>query len=459
MKKLLIINLILALCMTWFAAAEEIERETYVPEHYEYTLLEDDTAEIIDYNGDESNLVIPDQLDGYPVTAVGDWAFSNCVSLTSVTIPDGVTKIGSNPFEDCMSLTDINVSPDHPYLAIIDGVLFSKPDKRLVCYPCAFTAETYAIPQGIRVIGDYAFSDCYSLVGVTIPDGVTSIGKSAFSDCYSLAGVTIPDGVTSIGKFAFSNCDSLISVIIPDSVTTLGDEAFFLCSSLTGVTIGQGVKEIERNPFVGCTALTEINVSPNHPYLATIDGVLFSKPDKRLICYPCAFTAETYAIPKGIRVIGNYAFSDCYSLAGVTIPDGVTAIGESAFGWCMSLTSVTIPDSVTAIGDDAFEFCYSLTSVTIPDNVTEIGSNPFADCIALTEINVSPAHLYLAVIDGVLFSTPDQRLICYPCAFTEEIYAIPQGIRIIGDYAFCDCYSLTSVTIPDNQRPSGRRWT
>lgn len=103
-----------------------------------------------------------------------------------------------------------------------------------------------------------------------------------------------------------------------------------------------------------------IRISPDHPSLAVIDGVLFYKPKKCLITYPCAKADSSYTVPRGIQSIGDDAFCDCSNLKSVSIPDSVTSIGNNAFYWCSSLTSVSIPDSVTSIGNKAFEGCPNL---------------------------------------------------------------------------------------------------
>ena len=397
MKKLLIALLILLPALFVLAPAEAAG-ETFTSGDFEYILLEDGTAQITDYTGAAEALEIPAELDGHAVTGIGDRAFAFCGSLTAVTIPDSVTDIGANPFAFCDALEEIAVSADHPSLAVVDGVLFSRPDMRLVSYPSAFTAGTYAIPQGTRIIGDYAFPTCYRLTSVTIPKGVTDIGDFAFYGCISLASMTIPESVTVIGAFAFYTCASLTSVTIPEGVSAIGDGAFYDCESLTTVTLPDSLTDIGINPFAGCHALEEIIVSPDHSCLTIIDGALISSPDMRLICDPRAFTAETYAIPRGIRIIGDSAFSDCGNLTSVTIPEGVTAIGKGAFFHCGSLTAVTIPDGVTAIGDNAFDDCESLTSATVPDSVTAIGENAFYGCpdLILTVGRGSYAEEYCA---------------------------------------------------------------
>ena len=260
------------------------------------------------------------------VTSIGNGAFSSCRSLTSVMIPNSVTSIGNGAFSYCSSLTDINVDPDNKDWCSVDGVLFSKDRKTLAAFPGGRTGE-YQWPDGVTSIGDCAFYGCSSLTSVTLPNSVTSIGVGAFYGCSSLTSVTIPNSVTSIGVGAFEYCSSLTSVTIPNSVTSIGDSAFAFCSSLTSVTI-----------------------------------------------------------PSSVTSIGDWAFSDCSSLTSVTIPSSVTSIGDSAFAFCSSLTSVTIPNSVTSIGNYAFEYCSSLTSVTIPSSVTSIGEYAFSNCSSLKDV-------------------------------------------------------------------------
>ena len=155
-------------------------------------------------------------------------------------------------------------------------------------------------------------------------------------------------------------------------------------------------------------------------------------------------------IEKGVTSIGDYAFEGCRSLTSVTIPDSVTSIGGYAFYLCTSLTSVTIPNSVTSIGNDAFWNCTSLASVTIPDGVTSIGYSAFNDCTSLTSINVEKNNINYSSVNGVLFDRNQNELICYPAGKNDKIYEIPNSVTSIGNYAFCSCTSLTSITIPDS---------
>ena len=229
---------------------EEMEKLTCGD--YTYVLLENGGARITGYDGDDAELTVPDELDGYPVqeigenafsfcnsltsvilpdslSSIGDDAFSRCSFLTSITLPDSLTSIGGNPFSGCSSLVKIDVSPDNPVFAQTDGVLYEKATKTLICYPAGKAGDSFAVPDGILVIGDDAFSFCNSLTSITLPDGLASIGDFAFSGCYSLTSVTLPDGLTSIGDLAFFYCSSLTSVTLPDSLTSIGYFAFMGC--------------------------------------------------------------------------------------------------------------------------------------------------------------------------------------------------------------------------------------
>ena len=387
MKYLLKTALCLLLCALLSLPALAKEGEELTCGDYIYVLLEDGGARITGYYGEDAELTIPAELDGHAVreigeeafrdcdlttvtlpeglTSIGDSAFYSCNSLTAVTLPEGLTSIGTNPFSSCDSLAKIDVSPDHPVFARIDGVLYEKATKTLICYPAGKAGDSFAVPDGILAIGDGAFSDCSSLTTITLPDGLTSIGNGAFSGCSSLTSVTLPEGLTSIGERAFQWCESLTTITLPDGLTSIGDDAFSFCFSLTTVTLPKGLTSIGTNPFISCDSLEKIDVSPDHPVFEQIDGVLYEKATKTLISYPAGKEGDSFAVPDGILTIGDRAFSGCSSLTTVTLPEGLTSIGDSAFSNCSSLTSVTLPDSLTSIGVGAFEDCPETLTLTV----------------------------------------------------------------------------------------------
>ena len=358
-------------------------------------------------------LVIPNTIDGNPVTSIGDEAFL-FTSLTSITIPDSVTSIGYGAFAFC-GLTSIT------------------------------------IPDGVTSIGVVAFYECGSLSRITIPDSVTSIGGGAFVRCDSLTSITIPDGVTSIGEAAFAGCLRLksinvtnrnvnftdvngvlfdaemelllaypagkndLSYNIPNSVTSIGVSAFEGCTvvnecpNLTSITIPDSVTSIGDAAFLGCYSLTSIRFQGVAP---TMGSSVFSGVSAGAQAYVWNEFADSFGgfgntweglavaiqIPPSLADLtytttnDKVTITDCDEAATgeLVIPptiegNPVTSIGDFAFAACRSLTRITIPDSVTSIGDEAFLFT-SLTSITIGSGVTSIGDYAFYDCTSLTSI-------------------------------------------------------------------------
>ena len=190
------------------------------------------------------SITIPDS-----VTSIGNLAFNGCASLESITIPNSVTSIGYNAFSGCTNLS-FNEYENGKYLGTNDNPYFALIEP-ITEY---FTEFTFA--SGVKII-DNAFYGCTSLKSITLPNSVTSIGNLAFTGCTSLKSITIPNSVTSIGDWAFSGCTSLESITIPNSVTSVGYNAFSGCTSLESITLPDSVTAIGTEAFSG-SALTDV---------------------------------------------------------------------------------------------------------------------------------------------------------------------------------------------------------
>ena len=207
-----------------------------------------------------ASVTIPDS-----VASIGVYAFCGCTSLKSVTIPDSVTSIGDYAFGFCTSLTGIWVDGGSShYFSDASGVLFNKDKTVLAQCPGAFSGS-YVIPDGVTSINDAAFVNCTSLTSVTIPDGVTNIGYEVFAGCTSLANMVLPNGVTRIGAEAFEWCTSMKNITIPDGVMSIGYDAFLNCKSLTNVYF-TGTEEAWNGITIdgGNDALKNANIHYNY---------------------------------------------------------------------------------------------------------------------------------------------------------------------------------------------------
>ena len=316
------------------------------------------------------------------------------------------------------------------------------------------------IPNSVTIIRSHAFDGCSSLTSVTIGKSVKSIEESAFYGCSSLTSVTINSDIIVSEDYEYDSNISHIfgsqvtEYIIGNHVKGIGSNAFRDCSSLTSVTIGESVTSIGKDAFYGCSSLTKNNYTGD---IAGWCNIKFGNYSANPMRYSHNFyindqEIKDLVIPNSVTSIGYAAFVSYSSLTSVTIGDGVTSIGECAFHYCSSLTSVTIGESVTSIGASAFERCSALTSVTIGESVTSIGEYAFYGCSSLTKTN------YTGDIAGwcnIEFGYYDTNPMYYSHNFyinDQEIkdLVIPNNVTSIGEWAFYNCSSLTSVTIGES---------
>jgi hypothetical protein len=454
---------------------------------------------------------------GTNVVSIGNSAFK-WSGLTNVTIPASVTTIGDTAFGGT-SLIGISVNTNNPVFASVAGVLFSKDLNALVQYPPANPASSYEIPATVTSIADFAFGSSYLLQAITvdsnnfayvsvggvlfnksmtelvqypmgstatsyaIPDGVSSLSQYAFWACYNLANIEFPSSITSIGFDAFEN-SSFTNVTFSAGLTNIASWAFYDCTSLTSVyfkgdapsadctvfqgdpvtvyyqlgttgwsntfacvsVVGWSTNSISfmADPINGPPPLlvqftspdvdnhgstitnwnwnfgdgSAANVrSPSHAYnnsgtfnpsfIATNSqgvAVIGSGP-QIVVSWPFTFTTNNGTITITRYIGTNTALIIPSTINGLP----VIAVGDRAFV-NSSITSVTIPNSVTSIGSGAFEWS-GLSDVTIPNSVTNIGNYAFYGC-----------SLQNATIES----------------------------GAIGDYAFYDCIGLTNVTLGTN---------
>ena len=242
------------------------------------------TGTIKKYNGNDAVVNIPSEINGTPVTTIGNAAFRDS-SVTSVTIPASVTEIGANAFAGCTNLTSVTYGGDWSNLTIQSGNPAVQDAANAPLFYFEFTPDNTAV-----IVTNYKYNG--AAADVTIPSRyqgkpVTTIGHAAFFNS-AVTSVTIPDSVTSISDEAFINCPKLTNISIPNSVTYIGFSAFSSCTSLKSITLPSSLSFISGALFLGCSQLTTIH------------------------------------IPVSVTSIGNNAFADCPSLMTVTYPGSKT---------------------------------------------------------------------------------------------------------------------------------------
>ena len=345
-------------------------------------------------------IIIPDEIDGYPVTSIDQFAFKNCDSITSVKIGENVTVIKRQAFTSC---------------DLLENVLF---------------------PDSLESLWSETFNNCPNLTEIEIPKSVKSIGFGSFfntnietvyyqgtrDDWSEISlGSGVGDSLNEVGldraaiifeedplvikkgDFTFEIIDGKAKLIecypgqgtieIPPEVcrypvTEIAEESLQIYNDDCYLSIPSSVTNISEFAFVWADSIATITVSPDNPnYMSDEQGVLYNKDKTVLIKCPKKTTITSYAIPKGVVKVSAHAFNGCTALTEITFPDSVTIIGQGAFYWCTNLKEVEIPSRITVIEAFVFAECMSLEKIAIPDGVTHIEVAALQNC-NFTEISI-----------------------------------------------------------------------
>ena len=412
------------------ASAETFGDLTYTVADGEITITGcDDSA---------TDVVIPENIGDYPVTAIGDGAFANHNSITSVTIPESVAQIGSFAFDSCQGLTSITI-PDS--VTSVGQDAFRDCTSLEKVYWNTNNADNSANYYAI-----FSYTEHCDGFDVIFGNNVTVIPGNVFSGT-PVKTVSFLGDVTVISDNAFRSCEMLTEITLPTTVTTIGNNAFNYCTALESITIPESVSFIGEYAFTHCDALTEINWNTDKIGDFTTAPILFSDSAP-------ATTEVNLVIGNNVTHIPAYLFYTFNNLKTVTFSDSVKSIGNSAFFGCNNLTEITLPDSLTSIGNIAFFGCNSITTVTIPASVTSIGDGAFANCNGLQKVYWNADKITALSDEGGIFYdsgnnesglsiifgdsvTTVPAYFAYHCNYLKNVI-LSDSVKRIGDYAFTE---------------------
>lgn len=418
------------------------------------------TVTILGYKGPGGNVVVPETIEGKPVTVlggnlsgvfaglanvtsvtipnsvsrIGGVAFSDCTGLTNITIPASVLEIGDGALRGCTSLPAITVDPLNKVYASIDGVLVQVDDCQQTLIQCpAGRAGHYVVPDIINTIGAGAFDSCRSLANVTIPCTVTNIWGAAFFGCTGLTGVYFEGDAPPVPDVLFLQANNVTVYYLAGTkgwgATYAGrPTALWVKQPTTGdyeYTITDSAATITK--YVGSGGSVVIPETIEGMQVASIGyGAFYGRKD-----------VTDVTIPDSVSSLGRWVFNGCIALTNVTIGNGATNIGIRAFARCGSLTHIAIPDNVNSIGWGALTDCTNLASITLSSKLTSIEYMTFFRCKNLTSITIPNS---VANLGETAFSF---------CGSLKKII-IPNGVTNIGSSLFFSCSALKSVYFMGN---------
>ncbi|MGN1062061.1 MAG: leucine-rich repeat protein, partial [Candidatus Scatosoma sp.] len=440
-----------------------------------------------------SEVTVPVEYNGKPVTTVEGSAFRFSKNLVTVNIPDTVKLIETGTaFLNCTKLYNVNVyetgSNDKGAYTSVDGILIYDNANNGV--------ELKYFPQGRS--GE-----------VVIPDVVETLPVAVFKSS-SITKVTIPASVTTINSNAFYNSKKLTQVVFEapadgtiGNALTIDENAFRYCTALTSINLPARLTSFDSNIFTQCSALAIVNVDGTGGAYTSKNGVLCNEDGTQIVFCPVARTGA-YTIPAGVNSIADKAFLGCTKLTSLVVPGYVTEIGAQAFSGCTGLVSLVFEgdkfNEKLSVGESAFYGCTKLTKVTLPENLSALAKNAFGNTQNLTEVTVNcgadiafenaafgstdatpvyyittlnigaefglidisgvfgsttlaavtvdNANPYYTMSDDVIFDKAVTKIVYYPTAKTGD-YVIPATVTEIGASVFAN-KQLSKITINKN---------
>ncbi len=427
---------------TAFSVAANAASSSFSEGGITYTITSETTVTVSGRNDDlPTEVIIPAEIDGYTVTAIGENAFSGNNDVVSISIPASVQTIGKEAFDECKSLESV-VFAEGSLLQSIGEHAFS-----------GIAISSITLPANLTETGEWAFSGCSNLTTVEFEEDskMQIISKGSFSNC-KFTSITIPASVTEIKEYAFQNIplesvvfeegsqlqslsngafyDTKLSfVILPQSITSVASYALYTNTSTTIVLVPKAEAEVEWNAYaIGGNSSVYFSDSEgwgesgNCLYFITANG-----------------TASIVAMPNSNGTMANYE------------------AGTSPLYNNTNITKVNIIDA-TSIGENAFEGCSGITSVSIPQSVESVGANAFKGCTALDMVVVEKTADELSLADAAI--TADAKVYYKGDYYTvtlpeESIYSAESGNVLVAKDGVLLVRPGASITVKHEYHDAG----
>lgn len=390
-------------------------------DEYEYFLNKDGTVQVSSYLGKDSEVVIPDTIEGCPVTGISSYTFEGCDFITKIKIPDTVITVGDEAFSD----TAYYKNEDN----WDNGTLYV--DK--VLYEVSEDAEgEFTVREGTTAIAYYAFVGCEKLTEITIPGSVKILPFRTFKGCYSLTDLNVGEGTEIIEDQSFAGCEKLENISLPKTIKRVGVKAF-------GNT---AFYNDEYNWDNGALYLDSILLELDSEFTGT-----YKIREGTTVLADSVFEESNITrvyLPKGLKTLSQSAFNLCRHLKDIHFNDDLEEIASLCFPTSSEMTSIELPENVKKIDYRAFAYT-DYKEIILPENLKKVGAEAFVTCKNLKEITIPAgveeidqeafgyiAHVYITADDQGYYTTKMEDFVIkgYP-GTAGEAYAEEHGFKFI----------------------------
>ncbi len=437
------IGIIMFLTVVSMIGRDEIEAFAIVSGDFKYSVNDDnETITISGYNGTNKEVIIPEKLDGYVVTALVNTFWGNDI-VEKVILPDTIKSVRGYCFYMCDNLQEV------------------------------------VLNENLEIIGPETFFQCKKLRSINLPDSLTSIGTAAFYECTSLTEIIIPDKITEISESLFDSCSALVTVVLPENIETIGKNAFFLCTSLKNFEIPSGLKQLYTGAIRGCNLIEELYIPDNLELLERAD--LLPK-NTRYYVKEGTEIYNTLASNKNIEIIAkidisnlNINYTNAATYTGREIKPSVTVKKDSEkleekkdyTVLYNKNTNIGIADIIIK-GNGKYTGCISYNFRIYPQKVLETVQTSYSATAVKLQWNITPgdvdgyqmykydsvSNTYKKVKSSSVNTIIDTKL----ASSTKYIYKVRAYKKVGNEILYGEFSDVTAaVTSPD--KVSNFRWT